>query len=175
MRYQAIFASLVLACLLAETSVDAHESLLVPEEDVAGRPDLAIRWQSKTVVLIQRGAAYGRMARLSDNVILCAYSRRGTIYVRRSKDDGQTWENEGAAVEYSKGHATNPELLVLRSGHLLLMYNERPRDGHSPYAIAICTSDDGGGTWHGHRRIYRAGTEFDNGCWEPAVFPMNSS
>ncbi len=133
-----------------------------------------IHWQPETAVLIQPGAAYGRMARLPDDAILCAYSRRGTIYVQHSKDDGRTWDNENAAAECAHGHATNAELLALRSGSALLLYNERPTDGKSPYTIAICTSDDGGRTWKNRRRVYTAGTEFENGCWEPAAVELPS-
>lgn len=159
MRFSTVVTGLTLTALLTATPADAEST---------------IHWQPDTVVLIQRGAAYGRMARLPDNSILCAYSRRGTIYVRKSKDDGRTWESETFAAEYAHGHATNAELLVLRSGSALLLYNERPTDRKSPYAIAVCTSDDAGHAWKNHRRIYSAGTEFENGCWEPAAIELPS-
>ncbi|NLS94837.1 MAG: exo-alpha-sialidase [Planctomycetaceae bacterium] len=139
-----------------------------------GHAQPAIRWQPGTAVLIQRGAGYGRMARLPDDSILCAYSRGRAIYVRRSTDDGRTWPDEALAVDYPQGHAANAELLVLRDGRVLLMYNERPTDGQSPYAVGVCTSNDGGRTWQDHRRIYAAGTERRIGCWEPAAVELPS-
>ncbi|MHB8898065.1 MAG: sialidase family protein, partial [Thermoguttaceae bacterium] len=129
---------------------------------------------------------------------LCAYSRHTFVATRRSTDDGKTWQAETVAVEYPSGHATNAELLVLRSpsgadaaipankgdppgggpttdsspSRVLLLYNERPTDGKSPYAIGVCTSDDGGRSWQNHRRIYAAGTKSDVGCWEPAAVEL---
>ncbi len=157
MRILILFIALTLAWLPSAGAADAS---------------LAIRWQPETAVLIQRGGGYGRMARLSDGAILCAYSRRGRIHVRRSTNDGKTWEDERVAVEYPQGHAANAELLILRNGHVLLMCNERPVDGTSPYAIGVCTSADGGRTWQDYRRIYTAGMEFENGCWEPAAVEL---
>lgn len=159
MRFSAVFTTIALATLLIAVPADAQST---------------IHWQPETAVLIQSSAAYGRMARLPDDTILCAYSRRGTIYARRSTDNGKAWQAETVGAEYAYGHATNAELLVLRSGTVLLLYNERPTDGKSPYAIAVCTSDDGGHTWRNHRRIYLAGAEFENGCWEPAAIELPS-
>ncbi len=133
---------------------------------------VAIHWQPGSAVLVQRGGVYGRMARLADGDTLCAYSRRLPVCVRRSGDGGRTWADEAVAVEYAQGHATNAELLVLDSGRVLLMYNERPTDGKSRYGIGVCTSDDGGRTWQGHRRIHTAGTQREGGCWEPAAVEL---
>lgn len=142
----------------------------LPVESVEAQP--TIRWQPDTAVLIQRGAGYGRMARLPDDSILCAYSRGRTIYVCRSTDDGRTWPDETLAVDYPQGHAANAELLVLRDGRVLLMYNERPTDGQSPFAVGVCASNDGGRVWQNHRQIYAAGAERRVGCWEPAAVEL---
>lgn len=159
MRFPTFFATFVIAGLLVPGTAHSQTT---------------IRWQTDTAVLIQRGAAYGRMARLSDDALFCVYSRRGTVYVRRSADRGKTWNSEIVAVEYPQGQATNGELLVRQDGHVHIIYNERPGDGRSPFAIGICASDDGGQTWQGHRRIYTAGTQFENGCWEPAAVELAS-
>ena len=157
MQFPLTSISLVLVILLTGLPVGAQQTIC---------------WLPETAVLIQPGAGYGRMARLADDAILCAYSRRAAIYVRRSENDGKTWEPEREAVEYANGHATNAELLVLRNGRILLMYNERPRDGKSPYAVGLCTSDDGGETWKNHRRVYTAGIDRRTGCWEPAAVEL---
>ena len=159
MRFLTIFTALALAWSSPVESAEAQST---------------IRWQSDTAVLIQRGAGYGRMAQLPDDSILCAYSRGKTIYARRSTDNGSTWPDETLAVDYPQGRAANAELLVLRDGRVLLMYNERPTDGQSPYAIGVCTSNDRGRTWQDHRRIYAAGTERRIGCWEPAAVELPS-
>lgn len=159
MRFPTLIAVVASAALLDLDAVHAQPT---------------IRWQPQTVVLIQRGADYGRMARLRDDAILCVYTRRSAIYVRRSDDNGKTWSPETLAVDYRHGKVTNAELLVLRSGRILLLFNERPSDGKSPYAIGICMSSDDGYSWHGHRQIFTAGIEFENGCWEPAAVELPS-
>ena len=125
-RFQRIIDSMRLPVLIAVVISVA----LLDLDAVHAQP--TIRWLPQTAVLIQRGGDYGRMARLRDHAILCAYSRRSAIYVRRSDDNGKTWSPEILAVDYEQGKVTNAELLPLRSGRILLLYNERPSDGKSP-------------------------------------------
>lgn len=150
--------------------------LLIPAGDPvpAARPPIAIEWDESTLTLIQAGAGYGRMIRLDDGRILCAYARRGHVGVRTSRDDGKTWADEIVAARFEFGQATNPELLLLDDGRVLLSYNERPRDGRHPFAIMIATSSDRGERWTGHRRVYAAGTSPETGCWEPAAIQLPS-
>src|SRR5262245_45026021 len=85
------------------------------------RPPVAHRtarivWDPASMVLVQQGGVYGRMARLRPGEILCSYERASRIYVSRSRDEGRTWTDETLAAEFAFGNAANPEMLVLRNG-----------------------------------------------------------
>ncbi len=136
----------------------------------AGYP--RIDWHPGTLTLIQAGASYGRMIRLTSGEILCAYFRRGKIWVRISPDDGRTWRPERMAASDGHGVATNPEILLLDSGRILMTYNRRPRDGVHRFAIMSCFSRDSGQTWTDHHTLHEADTRFENGCWEPAQIQL---
>jgi hypothetical protein len=70
---------------------------------------------------------------------------------------------------------TNSEMLQLRSGKLIYMWNARPRKGTGlPYKIMYATSDDGGKRWSDGKDLYVASTEFRDGCWEPIALQLPS-
>jgi uncharacterized protein (TIGR03437 family) len=133
-----------------------------------------IAWNSGTLTLIQPGAVYGRMVRLPDREILCAFEWNGRIYMRRSADEGQTWSEPAPAASYNYGNAANPELLVLENGSVMLSYNERPADGIHPYTIRISFSVDNGRRWSASTLVYQAGTNSGTGCWEPIQLQLAS-
>jgi len=133
-----------------------------------------IRWDPNTLTLIAERAGYGRMMRLRDGDILCAFGRRGSIETSRSSDDGRTWSAPKMVVKYEFGAAANPELLQLANGWVLLSYNQRPRDGKHHFTIRTCMSEDGGETWTLNSLVYRADTHWANGCWEPAQIQLPS-
>ena len=133
-----------------------------------------IEWDHSTLTLVAEGGGYARMIRTRSQEILCVFDRDGTIWVRRSTDDGKTWMDSVRVAGYDFGHATNPELLELRNGWILCTYNERPTDGVHPFAIVTCLSKDGGHTWSAGQRVYTAGTRWENGCWEPAAIQLPS-
>ncbi len=140
---------------------------------IAAEQRASIVWDEQTLVLIERGAVYGRMLRLADGRILCCYQKARQVWVETSSDNGRHWNDKAVRVAGSAvGVAANPELLLLQSGTLLCFFNERPRDGRHRFAILVCTSHDGGATWSAPRRLYEAGTEFENGCWEPAAIQL---
>lgn len=127
-----------------------------------------IRWKPETRVLIAEGGGYARIARLSDGDLLCAYSRRGEIFVKRSGDDGGSWEDERSVGSWSEGAVTNAELLVRDGGEVWCFFNRRPdRDSDARYAVGYFRSTDGGRTWGDPEVLYEAGRTFENGCWEP--------
>jgi len=134
----------------------------------------AIEWDRSTLTLIQEGAGYARMIRLDDGQILCCYDRGGVIRVRKSKDDGKHWSGETLVAQCDYGVATNPEILKLSNGWVLLSYNERPRDGLHPFAIRTSISKDAGATWSRPALAYAADTRHENGCWEPAQIQLPS-
>ena len=131
-----------------------------------------IAWDSSTLVLIQRGGIYGRMARLPGQRILCVYERAARVYTRRSSDEGRTWEDERLVAQFPFGTAANPEVLVLPNGWIIISYNERPNDHVHPYTIRVTTSRDDGDTWSEPRLVYEAGIESGTGCWEPALIRL---
>ncbi|HVW09214.1 MAG TPA: hypothetical protein VHC90_11570 [Bryobacteraceae bacterium] len=133
-----------------------------------------IVWDASTLHLIQPGGVYGRMVRLPDREILCAFELSGAISVRRSADEGSTWSDPVVADSYNFGNAANPELLVLADGSVLLSYNERPADGAHPYTIRVALSRDNGKTWGGYNTVFTAGRTSETGCWEPAQIQLAS-
>lgn len=147
-----------------------------PSASTEGKPVPRIEWDASTLSLIQANGGYGRIIRLKDGAWLCGFDFRRSIWVRRSRDEGKTWEEPVRVADWPFGGLTNTELLQLRDGLLLCFYNERPRRGQTnqPFAIALARSDDGGKTWHRSERLYAGGVEFGNGCWEPAAIELPS-
>ena len=137
-------------------------------------PNAQIVWDNSTLTLIQPNGVYGRMVRLPDREILCAFEWGGAISVRRSADEGRTWTAPVIAASYNFGNAANPELLVLANGSVLLSYNERPADGVHPYTIRVAFSRDNGQTWGGYATVFTAGRTSETGCWEPAQIQLPS-
>jgi uncharacterized protein (TIGR03437 family) len=133
-----------------------------------------IVWDTGTLHLIQPGGVYGRMVRLPDREILCAFELDGAISVRRSADEARTWSAPVIAASYHFGNAANPELLVLANGSVLLSYNERPADGIHPYTITVALSRDDGQTWGEYNTVFTAGRTSETGCWEPAQIQLPS-
>ena len=146
-----------------------------------------LEWKLATLSLIQSNGYYGRIIRLNNGELICAFDFERKICVRHSKDEGRTWEGLITAAEWPFGRLTNVELLQLRNGSLLCFYNERPRsrsatgsgmdalqDGTHPYAICMTRSEDNGETWQKAETLYTAGLEFTNGCWEPAAIQIPS-
>lgn len=132
-----------------------------------------ISWDAATRVLIEPGALYGRIIRLKNDALLCCYEKAGASWVKKSADNGRTWQAAVLVARFDFGNAANPELVQLKNGDVLLFYNLRPRDGKHTFAISAARSRDGGATWQNNvAPIYEAGTTFENGCWEPAALQL---
>ncbi len=132
-----------------------------------------IEWSNDTLTLIERGAGYGRMIRLKNGGILCCFDRGGQVWAKVSRDDGQSWHTEPVLVARSDfGVATNPELLELQDGSVMCCFNERPKDRVHAFAILVCSSEDAGQNWSKPEYVYKADTNFENGCWEPAAIQL---
>ncbi len=127
-----------------------------------------IQWQNQTLQLIQSGGNYARVARVDARNVACIYEHGGGIRVKRSSNNGVTWGDEINVADLANYHAANPELLIVPGGDWLCSFNGRPRrDTGLPFTIATCRSTDAGLTWSAPVAVYRAGTTFENGCWEP--------
>ncbi len=133
-----------------------------------------IVWDKSTLVEVQRGGGYPRMIRLKGGDILACFELRGKVCVKRSADEGKTWDGFVEVAGVPSGSASNPELLQLANGWVLLMYNERPKDGVHRFSIHLSVSTDGGRAWRAHSLAYEADTVWDNGCWEPAAIQLPS-
>jgi hypothetical protein len=158
--------------VLASAIALAASGLAARSETAAAPPVPRIEWDASTLTLVRAGGTYARMARLPGGGILCAYDRGGRIHVIRSGDNGRSWGDETFVCASDVGDATNAELLLLQSRSILLMYNERPKDRVSRFAIRTCLSRDDGRTWSKPARVYEADTVFENGCWEPAAIQL---
>jgi len=143
--------------------------------------DYHIEWDKSSLVCIADEGAYPRLRRLADGSLLATYeNRRGDVMVRKSMDNGTTWGESVKAFEafdhedIDKGESTrvniaNPELIQLSGGGILLSVNLRPqKEGIYPFSIALKRSVDKGVTWSDEEILFRAGTLFCDGCWEPS-------
>lgn len=142
-----------------------------------------IEWDARTLVRVASGT-YGRAIRLRGDDILCCYEGGGKSWVTRSCDNGKSWGQPLLVKEITGASAANPELLQLKSGRLLLFYNQRPHQnqasgtpGEEPlrFGIGVCQSDDNGLTWlSGSPPVFLAGQDASQGCWEPAGIQLPS-
>ena len=157
-------------------------SLLQPTHPTSGPTALpGIEWDRSTLQLVAPGGDYARMARLGDGAIGIAYDRAGKLAFRRSIDEGETWSEPLLVAEDRDCWLTNSELLPLKNGDLLYLWNERPRAAlkyqdkpappgelKRPFLIRMARSRDHGRTWSAPRTLYTAGPSYQDGCWEPA-------
>lgn len=126
-------------------------------------------------MLIQPGGQYARMVRVAPRQLLCAFSWKRAAWVRTSRDEGRTWDAPVKVAEWEKGTLTNTELLVRKNGEVLCLFNRRPpktAGNDARYGIAFSRSRDAGRTWSAAMTIYEAGSEFRDGCWEPAAIEL---
>ncbi|MBK5195793.1 MAG: exo-alpha-sialidase, partial [Proteiniphilum sp.] len=140
-----------------------------------------IEWDESSLVCIADEGAYPRLRRLSNNSLLVVYeNRKGDVLVKTSIDEGVSWSEAVIAWEAfeqtgsetmtaTRINIANPELIQLPNGDILLASNLRPRkEGVYPFSIALKRSSDNGVTWSDAEILYRAGTIFKDGCWEPS-------
>ena len=132
--------------------------------------DIYIEWDQSTLRHVTSGV-YARCAEIGDGELALVYSDGPSAWLRRSTDQANSW-GEAEFVASGKGYNyTNCEVLKLRSGRLLYMWNARPTVDTLPYKIMAATSDDNGRSWS-EQTIYTADTKFQNGCWEPIAIEL---
>ena len=134
---------------------------------------LTIKWNAESCDFVGRGG-YARIKEVGNRHAM-VYNLGRTAVIRFSDDKCESW-SEPTEVAKGKGFTyTNCELLQLKSGRLLYTWNARPhKDTGLPFKIMYALSDDGGKSWSEGRDLYIAGTEFKNGCWEPAALQLPS-
>ncbi len=144
---------------------------IVFESQAIGRQ---IHWQAKSLVLIQKGATYARMIRLKNGDLLCVFEMDGKSWVKRSVDDGVRWGDRVLVASSPYGSDSNPSLIQLQNGSILLWYNFRPNDGIHSYEISYNVSNNGGVTWTAGKTVWAGGITAKRGCWEPAAVQLPS-
>lgn len=140
-----------------------------------------IAWDHSTLQQVSDPASpnnyngYARIKQLQDNSLIAIYESGGNIMSRKSTDEGKTWSNTVTIAEKPPGiNMAVPDLLELKDGSLLAMYNPRPHaiDPSRKFGIRIKKSYDKGSTWKEEQLLYEAGYQFENGCWEPAAVQL---
>lgn len=125
--------------------------------------------------------SYPRMVQLSSQSLMIVFENNGNIYTMRSIDFGNSWlEKKLIAEKRNNINATVPEIIKLKNGNLIIAYNLRPAkndsgyyDSNKKFAIAVRRSSNNGENWSSEEILYEAGSEFENGCWEPAIVQIS--
>lgn len=157
-----------------------------PLGDPAKREDavegIRIAWDRTTLQQLSpkdaRYAGYARMIVLHDGSLFCVYECQGATHAIRSFDNGGTWTMPVIVAALENGISrVVPEALQLHDRSILVSYNLRPQGNNSDpskrFAIEVRRSMDGD-HWSEPVRVYTAGHEFINGCWEPAQIQLPS-
>lgn len=131
-----------------------------------------IEWDKSTLVQVHKGGTYARIIRVNDGDILCGFEDWGKAWLTRSSDNGRTWGEPILVAEAPSGTASNSELLQLKNGWVLYLYNERPSDGIHRFTIQVSVSKDNGKTWQHLSKAYEADVVSKNGCWEPSAIQL---
>jgi len=147
-----------------------HETGSDPDRTDPDTSSVFFRFDPKTKVWTESNRVKSRLGNLQAAVVetepgrLLALCRRGGDYepgedgnvVRtESTDGGKTW-TPGVETEFPNPNAA-VELIRLRNGHLLVIYNDSPND-RTPLRAAIST--DGGKTWPYRRNIAEGPGDF---------------
>ncbi|MCS6775055.1 MAG: exo-alpha-sialidase, partial [Chloroherpetonaceae bacterium] len=114
------------------------------------------RWEPHGVIRSAQGNLQPAVAQLSDGRLI-AYCRRGGGYepttsgyiIRAESTDGGRMWTEGKNTPFPNPNAA-VELLRLRNGHLLLIYNDSMNE-RTPLTVALSTDEDR--TWPYRRNI----------------------
>ncbi|WP_186755440.1 sialidase family protein [Echinicola salinicaeni] len=147
----------------------------------AGSPpnprDYTIIWDQSSLEKVSadnsRYAGYARARELAKGQLGVAFEADGNIFFR-IKDHG-VWQDPILVVPRQEGIGMAvPDFTVLENGDILLGYNPRPRGNQSEkhFAIRTVRSSDNGQSWANDQLVYKAGSSFENGCWEPVLLQL---
>ncbi|MBL9139216.1 MAG: exo-alpha-sialidase [Verrucomicrobiales bacterium] len=147
-----------------------HETGNDPDRTAPDTSSVFLRFDPASSTWTESNRVRSRMGNLQAAVVetspgqLFALARRGGDYepgedgnvVRmESRDGGKTW-SEGVETDFPNPNAA-VELIRLRNGHLLFVYNNSAND-RTPLTVAIST--DGGKTWPHQRNIAEGPGDF---------------
>ncbi len=117
------------------------------------------QWTETNRIYSPTGNLQAQVVQLTDTELFC-FLRRGGDYEpteegwmlkATSSDGGHTW-SDAVPTDFPNPNSA-VELIKLRNGHLVLIYNDNMND-RTPLAVAV--SKDGGQTWP-HKRIIAGG------------------
>ncbi len=183
MRYH-----LILFLALAVVGCKKEKNATTPPKEEPNTTDskspltgMRIAWDYSTLKKVSTNPtgsgynAYARVIQLQDKSLLLTYEANGSVVVSKSTDLGTTWSS--AVIVKSPETGINmavPDLLQLKDGSILIMYNPRPveADPSRKFQIRTQKSYDGGASWTAERILYTADYRFENGCWEPAAIQL---
>lgn len=142
-----------------------------------------ILWHTRATVISDAGDSdyhgYSRVIALSDDRWMLTYFDAGTtagggIMARYSSDSGATWSIPEVVHQNTAQHEyNNPEPIELSDGTIMVVTNLRPvQPGRADHFEIGLIKKPVGGVWSEVEILYRADTEFHNGCWEPKMIEL---
>jgi len=160
-----------LSLLLVLTSFSASAKRVDPYTSSRIFWDLSSRKQ------LFSGALYARMIELQDGRLL-AVAASGKVMQSISTNKGISWsEPEVLFSPPANYHYYDADLFQTSDGTIIICYNigpNTPYDDTRHYGVRINRSYDNGQTWTADQQIFTAGTNFNVGCWEPAILELPS-
>jgi len=143
-----------------------------------------IEWITSSMQKLAPKGGYPRVIKLDDQSLLLAYENYdGDIEYKKSKDQGVSWLNAKKAYtsfvftndqgEETLVRMSNPEMIQLSNGDLLMACNYRPiKDEVAPFSIVVRRSVDRGVTWLKPQIVFTGEPRFKDGCWEPSFLVL---
>lgn len=147
-------------------------------------PQVRIAWDYSSMQQIAERGGYPRLKRLQDGSVCVIYETyTGNIHLKRSFDNGSSWEQPqqvfsqftytAANGESTLVNMSNPEIIQLKNGDIIIACNYRPQTAEiAPYSIAIRRSTDNRRSWLPPQVLYNAAPRFRDGCWEPSFLQL---
>jgi hypothetical protein len=146
----------------------------VIEEIESGKPISSIEWELPEKISHEVfSASYPRICQVDDNTLFLVYhggdpnNSWDTIYLRKSFDRGSTWSEVTILMQDNNSNYwgfSNPELLKLRNGRILLAFTGRGKPDDNQHGnIQVMHSDDNGENWTSPRIVAYGRS------WEPAM------
>ena len=121
-------------------------------------------------------SSYPRMIELDNGDFICVYEANGNIDMIRSSDKAQSWMQPVRISTFKNNTSmTVPEVIQIKNGDIIISYNPRPNRPFTEdrrFSVVTKTSTDNGATWGNENVVYKAGTSFETGCWEPQILEL---